>query len=505
MKIKHPIKHPIKLTVPNKIDYLPIVDKTVTTMARKLGFKKQDIAKIKLGLEEAIVHILETAFLPEEETTYDIILQPRTTGLKIILKEMGIPFDPKSVEEYNPEKLKDTFSEKGLGIFLMQQFVDEVSFLNLGKEGKETHLFKYFNNESVENMMSSEELEKAREAFAEEPLPRNSVEFTVRRIKEKESVEISKCAYSSYGYSYINEDIYFPDRIWNQNQTGELISLVAVTKDGKIMGHTALEREERDPLFPQLGMAFVMPRYRGQGCLNKAVPLLIDLARENEFTGVYGRGITTHPYSQKSLLKFGFSETALLLSSGPGREYRGIVEGLTKRESVMLLSLMLTKTQKNRLYAPVKHQPIIEKIYENLGLKIRFGANTKNKPALPPQSVITIKTEQVNQVAHIYILEYGTHVMDEISRNLRSLCLDRIETIYLHLTMTDPYMLDFSPGFEKMDFFFAGIMPASSGKEEFILQYLNNYRIEYEKIKVASDMGNALKEYLYNLDPNQKI
>ncbi len=499
------IKHPVKLTVPNKIDYLPIIDKTVSTMARKLGFKKQDIAKIKVGLEEAVVHILETAFSPGEETTFDVILQPQTTGLKIILKEMGMPFDPKSVDEYDPAKLKDTYSEEGLGVFLMQQFVDEVSFLNLGKEGKETHLFKYFNNKSVEEMMSSEELEKAKKAFTEEPLPRNSVEFIIRRIKEKEAVEISKCAYSSYGYSYINEDIYFPDRIWSQNQSGELISLVAVTKDGKIMGHTALEIEERDPLFPQLGMAFVMPRYRGQGCLNQAVPRLIGIANEHGFTGVYGRGITTHPYSQKSLLKFNFSETALLLSSGPGREYRGIVEGLTQRESVMLLSHMLKDVREVNLYAPVKHQPIIGKIYENLGLRARFNTETKNKSALNPQSVITIKTENVNQVAHIFMLEYGTNVIDEVLHNLKSLCLDRFETIYLHLKMNDPHILDFLPEFEKMDFFFAGIMPASSGKEELILQYLNNYRINYENIKVASDMGTELKEYLHNLDPNQKI
>ena len=84
--------YPIKLTVPNKVEYLPIIEKAVSAMAHSIGFGKMDIAKIDLGLEEAIVNILNTAFLPGEETTYEIILQPQTTGLKIVLKEKGIPF-----------------------------------------------------------------------------------------------------------------------------------------------------------------------------------------------------------------------------------------------------------------------------------------------------------------------------------------------------------------------------------------------------------------------------
>jgi len=499
------LKYPIKLTVPNHVEYLPFVDKAVSSMACALGFGKMDLAKIELGLEEAVVNILNTAFAPGEEATFDVILQPQTTGLKIILKEMGIPFDTNALDEYDPGKLKETFSENGLGIFLMQQFVDEVSFVNLGKEGKETHLFKYFNNQSVEKLMSSEELEQAKEAFSEEPLPRNSVEFIVRDILQKEAIEISKCAYSSYGYSYINEDIYFPDRIWNQNQTGELISVVSVTKEGKIMGHIALEVEERDPLFPQLGMAFVMPRFQGQGCMNKMVPILMEKGIEHDFTGVYARGITAHPFSQKSLLNFNFKDTALLLSSGPGREYKGIIEGKTKRESVMLLSVFLKEISHNNLYAPEKHKGMIEKIYENLGIKITFKELLMQTIKRDKQSIITIKTENVNQVAHIIVNEFGDNIITEVTRNLRSLCLDRFETIYLHLKMNDPSIIECCSEFEKMLFFFAGIMPASIGKDELILQYLNNYRIDYENVKVASPMAQEIKEYIYKQDPNQTV
>lgn len=43
------------------------------------------------------------------------------------------------------------------------------------------------------------------------------------------------------------------------------------------------------------------------------------------------------------------------------------------------------------------------------------------------------------------------------------------------------------------------------GKDELILQYLNNYGINYEKVMVASVMAQELKRYIYKLDPNQGI
>lgn len=499
------LEHQIKLIIPNNIEYLPIVNNAIVAMAQIMGFEKTDISKIEIGLEEAIVYIFKTSFSPGEETTFDVILKPQTTGLKIIIKEKGIPYDTNILNEYDPSKLKDTFSEKGLGIFLMQQFVDEVSFLNLGKEGKEIHLFKHINNQSVEELMSNEELVQAKDAISEEPLPKNSVEFIVRDILEKEAIEISKCAYSSYGYTYINEDIYFPDRIWGQNKTGELISLISLTNNGNIMGHIALEVEERDPLFPQLGMAFVMPRYRGQGCMNKMVQNLINKGVARGFTGIYAKGITTHPYSQKSLLKFNFKDTALLLSSGPGREYKGIIEGKTQRESVMILSLFLENVPDIHLFAPVKHRSIITKIYNNLGVGVKFDESTKSKTSENKHPIITVQTENVNQVAHIIVKQSGTSIVTEVTHSFRLLCLERFETIYLHLKMNDPLIIEHVPEFEKMQFFFAGIMPLAKGSGELILQYLNNCCMNYEKIKVASETAQEIKEYIGNLDPNRFI
>jgi len=61
------------------------------------------------------------------------------------------------------------------------------------------------------------------------------------------------------------------------------------------------------------------------------------------------------------------------------------------------------------------------------------------------------------------------------------------------------------PDFEKMGFFFSGIMPGSNGRDRLILQYLNNQRIDYEKIHINSDTGKKILEYIKKRDPSQAV
>jgi serine/threonine-protein kinase RsbW len=81
------------------------------------------------------------------------------------------------------------------------------------------------------------------------------------------------------------------------NIKGELISYVAVSDNNEIMGHLALEIEERDPNFPQVGMAFVNPKYQGHGCMRILNTKMIEDAEKENFYGIYARGVTTHPFS----------------------------------------------------------------------------------------------------------------------------------------------------------------------------------------------------------------
>ena len=494
----------IALKVPNDIKYLPLILSSINKNAEILGFEESDIKRIELGAEEAISNVIKYAFDKDEETFFDVIFENSNTGFKLIIKEKGIPFDPALIPEFDPDELLDNMSDEGLGVYLMREFFDDVSFKNLGKEGRETILFKHLGNKTIDKLMSEKELgliEKEKEA---EILPRGSVSYAVRRMQPDEAVDVSKGAYSSYGYTYVLEHIYYPDRVREMNKKDELISFVGVNDDNKeVIAHCALEIEEADLKVPQLGVAFTKPKYRGQGCMNRLGAACMEDAEQRGLYGIYARGVTTHPYSQKSLLKFDMFESAIYISSGTIREYKGM-EGTSQRESVVIHYRYLNPPTEIKIYPPLHHTEIIDDIYTHLKYKPTFCDIKDTDEKEIDESVIDIQTDKLNMVGKIRVKEYGKDLLHETATNLKSLCLDRFETIYLYLKISHPLTAKYTQEFERMGFFFSGLIPGSEFGDALVLQYLNNCKINYDKIKVASEFGEKLLTYIKERDPNQE-
>ena len=491
----------IELIIPNNSDLLSVVINNANGIATLMGFEKTDIHKIELGVEEAVGNIIKFAFEDEEKENIRIVFSIEDLGLGVSIFEKGMPFDPSIVAEFSPEKFKEDLSDEGLGMYLLKKFMDEFSFINHGKDGKETRLFKYLHNKDVEEILDKEEKAKARQEREEEKLPKGSIKYKVRPLKPEEAVEVSRCAYTSYGYTYVHEAIYHPDRVRLMNENGDLISFVAVSDDGEVISHCALEREEDRPV-PQIGVAATKPRFRGQGCLNELNIALIDEAKRRKFTGIYARCITTHIFSQKSMLKHNLMPCALLVSSGKERKYKGIEQKIIQRESVLLQFIYLNKPDEHFIFPPEKHKHFIGKIYDFINAKPEIREADKHSDLPEKPCVMSINTNINSLVADIYVKNYGKDLIRELAENLRKLCRDGIKSIYLHLRLADPYTAIMTEEIEEMGFFFAGIKPGSGNGDVIILQYQNNHGIDYEYVAIGCDESRQILEYVREHDPN---
>ncbi len=483
------------ITIPNDLMFAELVIENARQSARLMEFADKSIREIELGTEEAISNIIKNAFEEEQEETIDVIFNLKQTGLEIIMKEKGIPWDPEVVSEFTPEKFKESGSEEGLGMYLMKRFMDSFSFENLGKQGKETRLFKYLDQSKIENILSNEELQKAEEERKAEKLPKGSVKYTVRMLKPEEAVGVSVCAYASYGYTYVHEDIYYPDRVRALNKSGDLLSFVAIKDNGEVIAHAALERED-DPLVPEFGVAATKPRYRGQGCLNAISIYRKKKAKEFNFLGIYGKGITTHFFSQKSMLKHGMNPCALFLSSGMERKYKDIEQKKIQRESVFIHFQYMNPPEKISIFPPEKHAGFIEELFGKIGVKPEVAKVETDIKPLADEAKLSVKTYLSSMTSNIKIIEYGKNVVREVNAQLKKLCLERVESIYLFLPLCDKNTAVYCEAFEKIGFFFAGIKPASGFRDALVLQYLNNYEIDYDLIAVGCEFSERIKKYV---------
>ena len=489
------------LTLPAEIEYLRVAQQCARAVAQQHGFDEEAMGKIELGLEEAVSNVVQHGFAREGNNVFDLIFERIPLGLRIRLKEKGIPFDPRLLPVYEPGKAEEPGAGKGLGLHLMKSVMDEVSFHNLGPAGKETHLVKYLSGGGKGFAGSGDEAPANEQA--EPQIIQEKIDYDVRGLRPSEAIEVSRCAYKSHGYTFFDEHIYYPERLIELNQSGEMISAVAVTKDGTFMGHAALVYPEPGAKIAELTFVFVNLEYRGQGCMNRLCDYLFNQVGHG-LTGIYAYAVSNHIFTQKVMMKHGFGDCCIDLATSPATwEFKGMEEN-TQRISVIMSFKYLAPPPKLTLYPPPHHREMVEAAYRNIGAEHDYES-----PAAPPElpaedSRIDARIFASESCGEIHVAKPGRNVVREVRIALKNMCIKQIASISLFMNLADPATASLAEEMEKLGFFFAGVLPQAAVGEALVLQYLNNVELDYSKIQVHSEMAKRLLAYIRERDPNQE-
>ncbi len=495
------------LTIPNDTAYAPIASKYIQEVARKIGFGDLEIQKIGQGVEKAILNILDYSFDPGERTDLGISCERVPEGLKVVIKDAGMPFDPNQIlsgegsHTESGEKLKSD-----LAIPDLHEYMDEIVFRNLGSQGKETVLIKHLKGKSISDYFEACDLTPYPGPGEQKPGVSGKVECMVRPMKPAEAIEVSKCIYKAYGYSYGYEHLYYPERLLELNQSGRMHSAVATTEDGEIIGHCALIYWHNHARIAEMAQGVVTPEFRSQGCFVKLTRYLIDKAKSEGLMGIFDQPVTIHMHSQRVSHRFGLKDCALILGYIPTSvQFKGIAEKLSDRVSVLIHFIYLDRPAESVIYPPPHHKDMIMKLYQNLGVRPQAKSPEDSvSQHLPVRSLVHIKVVASMSYALIEVVSYGRNILSEIKGRLKELCLKKIEIINLYLNLGSPMIPGLVKDLESIGFFFAGILPgAASGGDALILQYLNNVPIDYGKIEVSSEIAKELVSYIMRYDPNR--
>jgi serine/threonine-protein kinase RsbW len=407
----------------------------VKAVAAQLGFNEADLGDIRLAVDEASTHIIQTAFELEEEQNLTITCQRFPSGLRVTISDKGMPFDPRSIQAYDARGGPDR-ELGGLPFYLIQQTMDEVRFVNKGCEGKELRLTKYLKVPSVETYFPQEELRPYDTTV--EPAP--PAKYSYRLMEPADAIEIAKCVYKSYGYTYPGEHVYYPERVVTMNQSGELLSAVATTQSGEVVGHCGLSGQPGEPVM-EVCQAVVAPAHRRRGVMKELVGLLTAEARQRGLAGLCVVSVTVHPFSQRATHRYGFREAALLLAYGPRNVHfkRIADEGLPQRETAVYGYQPLHEDPCSHVYPPAHHRSIIARIYTNLGLERELASpelshlRTGPGPAMPEDCHFDLSTKITSAMgtALIEIAGYGPGIEQEVKGKLRDLCCEGIAVVYL--------------------------------------------------------------------------
>jgi len=493
-----------RLTIPNDSSYLDITTQYVGGIAAKFGFDHSDTRDIERAVSEAVSNVIEHAFEPSEHATIEISCERVPLGIKITVHDKGLPFDPDQAPECPLPEEALTSAVPGCGLFVMKEVMDEVHFHNLGMEGKALVLVKHLKDSEITDYYEACDLGPYAVPEGDEPRSQAATEIEVRPMNPSEAVEVSRCVYKAYGYSYANDLAYYPERLVQLNRSGVLSSAVAVTSDGQIAGHCALIRWNGKSAIVEIGMAAVKPEFRSQGIFKRISRYLMQRAESEGLTGIYGQAVTNHTYSQQVGHRLGMKDCALLVGFVPQTaSFKGITDRLVQRETLVTHFMYLQAPASAVLYPPAAHAEMVRRIYARLGVSHEIGTSTKPlDDGLPSQSNVRTRTFKSLSTARIDVEAYGQDIVIQVRERLKDLCFKRLDVIYLYLDLRDARTAVYAMEFEKLGFFFSGILPGALPGDALILQYLNNVPIDYDRLKLEGELGRELLAYVKHLDPH---
>jgi serine/threonine-protein kinase RsbW len=489
---------PSRLYLPNAPFYIGPACRYVAAVAAQIGFDDLQTQQISAGLQRALTALLRYSFEPSESASVELVSERIPAGLRLSLRDQGLPLDPAEggggdVDAENP-------------LYGLNAYFDEVRFQNRGRDGKAVILSKHLPDPSITDDAAACAWDSSEVPGSGRGNASPETRCSVRRLKPSEAPEVSKAVYRAYGYSYPHDYVYYPEKIVELNRRGDIFSAVAVAENREIAGHCSLRRWEENPRIAEMAQGVVKPRFRSQGCFARLTEYLIDAARGQGLTGIFGEAVTTHPYSQKTALHFGLRDCALFSGLIPAAaDFKGLGGRPGERGSMLVQFRYLKMPAPRPVYAPDSHRTMIAEIFANLGgaPDLRSPPPEAERPAAA-EAAVTVKLSRSLNLARIRIDRYGRNVVELLREQIRGLCRQKWDAVHLLLDLSDPATAAFAKRFEELGFFFAGVLPDGlPAGDALFLQYLNRLAVSYEAIRTESAFAGRLADYVRRCDPSQ--
>ena len=142
----------VSLHVPVQYGYLRLLRQAVLDVCARAGFSEIQSAQMEMAVDEAAANIIEHSYREQRKAGNENLEQSPGLQVKVMqeadrviieLVDFGDGFDWENHEITEPEKYIDRNQNRGLGMYIIQQFVDEVEYQRNGPgEGNRLLLIK---------------------------------------------------------------------------------------------------------------------------------------------------------------------------------------------------------------------------------------------------------------------------------------------------------------------------------------------------------------------------
>jgi anti-sigma regulatory factor (Ser/Thr protein kinase) len=473
-----------ELTLPSDTRAVDVARAYAAEITRLAGLTAADAGAFTDAIRTACADIVQNALTPGEVGALTLAATITPTTLTVAVRERGAPFDPARVDRTADSPVRGCDWDR------IRHAVDEAHWASRGNTGMELILTKRRPLADVTAHVPAEALTRFRE---DEPLAPEQT-YEIRRLRPEDAIGVSRCVYRAYGYTYGNADLYYPERIVHLNETGQLVSVVAVDEAGDVVGHLALERPVRGPV-AESGQAVVAPAHRGRHLLNRLREFAEAEARRLSLDGLVGFPVTTHVFSQRMEESIGATACGVALGHAPASlTFKDIVsEPLRQRVTTLFYFKYLVSPPRTRVHLPARHRGMLERVYADLGVPFEHGV-----PAGPSgRGRLTATLNRAWGFGTIRVDVVGEDSAAEIRRARLDLAETAgVQVVYLLLPLAQAGTPALCDAAEAERFFWSGVRPREAADGDMLCLQHVGVDLDFALIQVASPGGRALLDYV---------
>ena len=242
------------------------------------------------------------------------------------------------------------------------------------------------------------------------PLPAGEL-FTTRFYQPEDGPGAARLFYAVYGDGYPIDTFYLPDRLTEENRSGRIRSVVAVTGAGDVVCHEALYRSSApNPGLFEFGLGLTLPSYRSTMAFARCSQLLMTLPGTGGIDAFFGEAVCNHTTTQKLTRQTGAVETALEPALMPARAYEA--EQSAQGRVSCLMAFKVVQDYKRQLCIPDFYHNQIMFMLEGCNLDRELIACDTNLPSSPARLETALFPEA--GVARCSITAAGHDLADQL-------------------------------------------------------------------------------------------
>jgi anti-sigma regulatory factor (Ser/Thr protein kinase)/predicted N-acetyltransferase YhbS len=487
------------LELPADVAALPLAQGFGREWAAIAGFDDARAAAIVLACEEAFAGIVERA-APGGTEPLRITGELTPLALTVDFVDREAPPAPPddASPALDPERL-EAADLSGIGRLLIRAAADAALWETLGRDGNRLRLA--FNRPQAE--IAQRAGPGALERFDDDAPLAPPQEYCVRTAgEESDWFQISRTIYRAYGYTYPGEDMYFPDRVRELNVGRRLVSVLATTLSGEVVGHYALELGGLGQVsadasaIAETGMAVVDPAHRGRGLMERMRTLIESEARALGLKAVFGQPVTRHPYSQRVNERFGSRPCALSLAfvSDTAR-FKGIeAGGEPQRESCLMYFKPLVEPETRRIAPPPQHRAMLLETYAECGLPVEIDAA---RPPLAAHSRVSAHYIAALDLGMIRVETVGADIAGALRAARNELARQAgARVLYLTMRLGRPGCAEACDVAERLGFFYGGLAPYFDAGEDVLRMQCVDIALDTGRLAIASPFARRILAYV---------